>query len=69
MKKILLKHTLLMVILLATSCAKEKGSNGNCKTCRALGGPDQQTITRELCSEQEEQSFRSQYAGREITCN
>lgn len=55
--------------LLQFSCAKKKEDTGECKVCKALAaGPDQGTVQKEVCSDSEEQAFRTQYAGREITC-
>ncbi|HRP56281.1 hypothetical protein [Agriterribacter sp.] len=69
MKEIFFRHALLIVTLLAAGCSKEKDSNGNCKTCRALGGLDQQTIEEKVCSEEEKKSFADRWVGREIMCN
>lgn len=69
MKKDFFKQTVfILIIILSVACSKKNDTSENCKTCSALGGPDQQTITREICSEQEEQSFRSEFAGGEISC-
>ncbi len=72
MKKIIVYTAALLFTVSVTSitgCKKKKDETSSCKTCKALAsGPDQQTVTQEVCGTQAEQDFRSQYAGREITC-
>jgi len=52
---------------LSLACSKRKQEE--CKICKALPlGPDQPPVEKKICSAQEEDAFRSQYAGRTIVC-
>lgn len=71
MKKItqFISAALLMAVICSNiQCKKEKEEDrgSDCKTCRAydING----TITKEVCSDAAETAFRSQYSGREISC-
>jgi hypothetical protein len=59
---------IITIVIVANSCSKKDAAAGTCKTCRALGGIDAQTISKQVCTSEEEQAFRAANAGREITC-
>jgi hypothetical protein len=56
------------MMTIANGCSKKDSAANTCKTCRALGGPDAQTISKQVCTTAEEQAFRQANAGKEITC-
>lgn len=60
-----------IMILSYTGCAKknESGTDGNCKNCKAFATSSAPEVNKQVCSDQEEQNFRSQYSTREISCN
>jgi hypothetical protein len=60
---------LLLVALVIASPACNKKKDDECRICKALATPDAPEITEEVCSEAEEQDFRNDYPGREISCN
>jgi hypothetical protein len=48
------------------SCKKEEEpGNTACKTCKAIGTT---IVEKQVCSAAEEQAFRNENAGREISC-
>lgn len=59
-----------MVVLSNINCEKkETPTPKECKICKAFAtGPDQQTIQNQVCSPEEEATFRSENTGREISC-
>jgi hypothetical protein len=60
---------LIAFALTLSQCSKKKEDTDTCKICKALAqGPDQQTIQKEVCTPEEEQSFRNAHPGREISC-
>lgn len=66
---------LLAALLLATfsvsifSCTKKsEEEKTDCWTCKAYGSGTNPVVTSEVCSETEEQSFRTEHAGKEISC-
>ncbi len=51
-------------------CSKKKDSADSCRVCKVLGGGvDQQTIQKQVCSDDEEKAFRDANAGKTVTCN
>jgi hypothetical protein len=62
----------LTVIFVFHACGKKKDEapSTDCKTCKAIGGGADPTITqKQVCSAEEEQAFRNANAGKTITCN
>jgi hypothetical protein len=53
-------------VLLTADC-KKTTEKKDCKTCKAYGGTGL-VGQEEVCTDAEEQDFRSQYAGKEISC-
>ena len=74
MKKLFSYSTVIVLcfgIVFSYGCAKKKAEdqNNGCKTCKAYAaGPDKPEVKKEVCTNQAEQDFRSQYTGREISC-
>ena len=69
MKKItqFISAALLMALICSNiQCKKEEEGGSDCKTCRAYDVNG--TITKEVCSDAAETAFRSQYSGRELSC-
>ncbi len=56
---------LVFSVILTTGC--KKNTESDCKTCKAFG-IDGLVGEEEVCSDAEEQDFRSEFAGKEITC-
>ena len=56
---------LLFSAILTVSCKKE--TENDCKTCKAFS-IDGLVGEEEVCSEAEEQDFRNEFAGKEISC-
>ena len=56
---------LLFSVILTVSCKKE--TEKDCKTCKAFS-VDGLVGEEEVCSDAEEQDFRSEFAGKEISC-
>jgi len=61
----------LLFTVFVVGCSKNKTEeeNADCKTCKAFAMGGMPEITMQVCSEAEEQAFRNEYAGREISCN
>ncbi len=57
---------LLFSVLLTAGC-KKSTEEKDCRTCKAYGGSGL-VGQEEVCSDAEEQSFRNQYVGKEISC-
>lgn len=57
------------IITASFNCGKKEEVPQDCKTCKAYGaGVDQGTVTKQVCTSEDEAAFRSQYTGREISC-
>lgn len=54
-----------LVLFFVTACKKEKDQQTTCKTCKAFGTT---VVEKQVCSAAEEQAFRNENAGREISC-
>jgi hypothetical protein len=61
----------LLILISAIQCSKKEKTpdDASCKVCKAIGGPDNGTIQKEVCTEAEEAAFRSENAGKEIECH
>ena len=57
----------LFVFILTTGCKKKTEEVKECKTCKAYG-VDGLVGQEQVCTDGEETSFRSKYAGKEISC-
>ena len=57
-------------IISSQGCAKKKDDTQSteCKTCKAFAATDKPEATQKVCSDTEEQNFRSQHSGQEISC-
>jgi hypothetical protein len=51
------------------SCKKASEDSNNCKTCKALNANGTVAAQRQTCTTADEQAFRAENAGKEITCN
>ena len=75
MKKIISYATAIifsLFIISSQACSKKKEDTqtNDCKICKAFAsGPDQSTVEKEVCTPEEEQTFRSQHTGQEISCH
>ena len=56
---------LLLSVILTASC--KKNTEKDCKTCKAWGSSGLEAEEK-VCSDTEEQDFRSEFAGKEISC-
>jgi hypothetical protein len=71
MKKVFSIGTALLLsiaIFSSPGCKKKKEDTKECKTCKAIGGIDNGTVTEQVCSDQAEQDFRNKHAGQTVTC-
>lgn len=64
---------LVLAMALATviSCEKSETEqdNSNCYRCRAVNGDGSLAADKQLCTEAEKATFRTQNAGKEVDCN
>lgn len=59
-------------IFSSQGCAKKKSdtqNNTDCKACKAFATDTKPEATQEVCNDSEEQTFRSQHSGQEISCH
>jgi len=57
---------LLLSVILTTGC-KKNTDDKDCKTCKAWGSTGLEAEEK-VCSDSEEEDFRSEFAGKEISC-
>jgi len=57
---------LLLSVILTAGC-KKNTEEKDCKTCKAWGSTGLEA-EEEVCSDTEEEDFRSEFAGKEISC-
>lgn len=74
MKKIIITTATVLltgVLISLSACKKDKNDepNPDCKTCKALGGSDEQTVEEKVCSEEGKKAFADRWVGREVMCN
>lgn len=69
MKNTIQKSTMALLLVLATifsNCTKED-TTPTCITCIATG-VDEQFFEEEVCSDEEEQAFRLEHEGQNVSC-
>ena len=53
--------------LIFSACSKKE--DGDCRTCKALNGNGTVAGERTVCTQEEENDFRSDFPDKEIVCN
>lgn len=58
-------------IFSSQGCAKKKKDtqSSDCKACKAFAAEGKPEVTQDVCSDTEEQNFRSQHSTQEISCH
>ena len=72
MKKIIFYATgviLSLFVISSQGCSKkqENTAETECKTCKAFAGGELE-VSQQVCTDQAEQTFRSQHSSQEISC-
>lgn len=62
---------LTLFIISSHGCTKKKEDTQTteCKTCKAFAAEGKPEVTQDVCSDTEEQNFRSQHSSQEISCH